>query len=87
MKEGSDKRTEGEKGTFSFSGTCDPAAQVNTRENVRLTFDQKVKQVIQEIVDSNFELYQRITDESAFGEAVENFLFDEYLRVHRIAGS
>ncbi|HXF66132.1 MAG TPA: RNA-binding domain-containing protein [Burkholderiales bacterium] len=63
----------------------DAAARVNTRENVRLTFDQKVEQVIQEIVDSNFELYKRITDDRAFGEAVKNFLFDQYLRAHRNA--
>ncbi len=63
----------------------DAAAQVNTRENVRLTFDQKVEHVIQEIVDSNFDLYKRITDDRAFGEAVKNFLFDQYLRAHRNA--
>jgi hypothetical protein len=63
----------------------DAAARVNTRENVRLTFDQKVEQVIQEIVDSNFDLYRRITDDRAFGEAVKNFLFDQYLRAHRHA--
>jgi type I site-specific restriction-modification system R (restriction) subunit len=63
----------------------DAAARVNTRENVRLTFDQKVEHVIQEIVDSNFELYKRITDDHAFGEAVRNFLFDQYLRAHRNA--
>lgn len=63
----------------------DAAARVNTRENVRLTFDQKVEQVIQEIVDSNFELYRRITDDRAFGEALKNFLFDQYLRAHRNA--
>jgi type I restriction enzyme R subunit len=63
----------------------DAAARVNTRENVRLTFDQKVEHVIQEIVDSNFDLYRRITDDSAFGEAIKNFLFDQYLRAHRNA--
>jgi hypothetical protein len=63
----------------------DAAARVNTRENVRLTFDQKVEHVIQEIVDSNFELYKRITDDGAFGEAIKNFLFDQYLRAHRNA--
>ena len=63
----------------------DAAARVNTRENVRLTFDQKVEHVIQEIVDSNFELYKRITDDRAFGETVKNFLFDQYLRAHRNA--
>ena len=41
----------------------DAAARVNTRENVRLTFDHKVEQVIQEIVDSNFDLHKRITTE------------------------
>jgi len=63
----------------------DAAARVNTRENVRLTFDQKVEHVIQEIVDSNFELYKRITDDRAFGEVIKNFLFDQYLRAHRNA--
>jgi type I restriction enzyme R subunit len=63
----------------------DAAARVNTRENVRLTFDQKVESVIQQIVDSNFDLYKRITDDRAFGEAVKNFLFDQYLRAHRNA--
>jgi type I restriction enzyme R subunit len=63
----------------------DASARVNTRENVRLTFDQKVEQVIQEIVDSNFDLYKRITDHKDFGEAVKNFLFDQYLREHRQA--
>lgn len=68
---------------------ADPAlgasARVNTRENVRLTFDHKAEQIIQEIVDSNFELYKRITDDRAFGEVVKNFLFDQYLRSHRQA--
>jgi len=63
----------------------DAAARVNTRENVRLTFENKVEQVIQDIVDSNFELYKRITDDRAFGEAIKNFLFDQYLRAHRNA--
>lgn len=61
------------------------ASRVNTRENVRLTFDQKVEDVIQEIVDSNFELYKRITDDPAFGEVVKSYLFDQYLKAHRSA--
>jgi len=61
----------------------DAAARANTRENVRLTFDQKVERVIQEIVNSNFDLYKRITDDRAFGETVKNFLFDHYLHAHR----
>ena len=63
----------------------DASALVNTRENVRLTFDQKVEHVIQEIVDSNFDLYKRITDDRAFGDVVKNMLFEQYLRGHRQA--
>ena len=60
----------------------DASARANTREDVRLAFDQKVEEAIQEIVETNFELYKRITDDAAFGEAVKNFLFDQYLRGH-----
>ena len=63
----------------------DAAARVNTRENVRLTFDNKVEEVIQEIVDSNFDLYRRITDDEAFGELVKTLMFDQYLCTHRNA--
>ena len=58
------------------------AARVNTLENVRIAFDLKVEQVIQEIVDLNFDLYKRITDDPAFGEVVKNHLFDQYLHAH-----
>ena len=56
------------------------ATRVNTLENVRIAFDYKVEQVIQEIVDINFDLYKRITDDPAFGEILKNHLFSEYLR-------
>jgi hypothetical protein len=35
--------------------------------------------------DHRLELYKRITDDRAFGEAIKNFLFDQYLRAHRQA--
>ena len=58
------------------------ATRVNTLKNVRIAFDHKAEQVIQEIVDLNFDLYKRITDDRAFGEVVKNHLFDQYLRAH-----
>ena len=64
----------------------DAATRVNTRENVRLAFEQKLEHAIQEIVDSNFELYKRITDDRAFGAAIKDLLFDQYLRAHRGTG-
>ena len=63
----------------------DASAKVNTRENVRLTFDPKVEDKIQEIVETNFDLYKRITDDPDFGQALKNFLFDDYMRRHRRA--
>src|SRR5690606_29444974 len=63
----------------------DASIRVNTRENARLAFDHKVDQVLQEIVDVNFELYKRITDDPSFGETVKNLLFDQYVRTHRQA--
>ena len=63
----------------------DAAARVNTLENVRITFDHKVEEIIQEIVDLNFDLYKRITDDPNFGEVIKNHLFDQYLRAHRKA--
>ena len=60
------------------------ATKVNTLENVRITFDHKVEQVIQEIVDINFDLYKRITDDPTFGDILKNHLFDEYLRTHQL---
>ncbi len=41
--------------------------------------------MIQEIVDSNFDLYKRITDDRAFGAEFKNLLFDQYLRSQRNA--
>ena len=63
----------------------DAASRVNTLENVRIAFDHKVEEVIQEIVDLNFDLYKRITDDPNFGEVIKNHLFDQYLRAHRNA--
>ena len=59
------------------------AARVNTLQNVRIAFDHKVEQVIEDIVDQNFDLYKRITDDAEFGEVVKDHLFEEYLRKNR----
>jgi hypothetical protein len=70
---------------LNTDAALDASARVNTRENVRLAFNQKVEDAIQEIVDSNFDLYKRITDDRAFGDTLKNFLFDQYLTGHRQA--
>ena len=72
-------------GRLEDDAGLDAAARVNTRDNVRLTFDHKVDQAIQEIVDLNFDLYKRITDDRVLGAPLKNYLFDLYLRGHRSA--
>ena len=61
----------------------DASARVNTRENVRLTFEHKFTDIFQEIINSNFDLYRRATDDETFGTALKDYLFDQYLRRHR----
>ena len=63
----------------------DAAAKVNTRDNVWESFKHKVNQLLQEVVDSNFDLYKRFTDEPAFGDVLQGHLFDLYVRGHRSA--
>lgn len=65
--------------------SLDKSARVNTRENVRLTFNHKVDDIIQGIVENNFDLYKLITDNKSVGEAVRTSLFDEYVKKHRQA--
>jgi len=42
-----------------------------------------VHDVIQEVIESNFDLYKRITDDPPFGQAVKNALFDVWIQRHR----
>ena len=65
----------------------DAAAKVNTLENIRIAFDHKVEEIIQEIVDLNFDLYKRITDDPSFGEVIKDHLFDQYLHTHRYSST
>ncbi len=60
-------------------------ARVNTRENLLLSFRHKAVDGFQDLVDSNFNLYKRITEDEAFGEYLINLLFEQYLRVNRHA--
>ena len=55
------------------------AVRANTMENIRLTFNRKVLEIIQEIVDTNHDLYKRITDDPQFGDMFKELLFDQYM--------
>jgi len=54
--------------------------RANTRENARLTFDHVVKDQLQEMVDTNFELYKRVTDDRQFAKYLLDWLFERMLK-------
>lgn len=54
--------------------------KANTRENARLTFDHVVKDQLQEMVDTNFELYKRVTDDAQFSKFLLDWLFERMLK-------
>jgi type I restriction enzyme R subunit len=54
------------------------AARANTRDNVQLTFKQKVEDYLQDMSKSNFRLYKRITDDREFGRRLVEFLFEGF---------
>jgi type I restriction enzyme R subunit len=51
------------------------AVRVNPPENARLTFEHKAKDRMQGLVDTNFKLYKRITDDEAFAKVLLDMLF------------
>ena len=63
----------------------DASVRVNTRENSRLTFDLKAEDTLQNIIDSNFKLYKRFTDDEAFRDVLSDYLFDHYMAHRRQA--
>jgi type I restriction enzyme, R subunit len=65
---------------LSGDASLQAAARSNTRENVRLTFEQRAKDQLQDMAASNFQLYKRIADDRKFGKALLDFLFEGFWR-------
>jgi len=53
--------------------------EVNDESDARLTFDDVAEDELQDMVDRNFQLYKKITDNEAFGRMLFDFLFDRTL--------
>ncbi|MCI0458971.1 MAG: hypothetical protein L0Z62_18590, partial [Gemmataceae bacterium] len=51
---------------------------VNTRENARLTFDHKVRDHVQDMIDTNFKFFKQINDKPEFAQFLNDLLFDRY---------
>ncbi|MCP4415062.1 MAG: type I restriction endonuclease subunit R, partial [Chloroflexi bacterium] len=52
----------------------------NSQEHVRLLFEALFPSVLQTMIENNFDLYKKITDESDFREEVIKFIFSEAYR-------
>ena len=61
---------------------ADPAlaasVRVNTPENARLTFDHVVGDRLQDMIETNFEFYKRVTDDREFARFFLDWLFERY---------
>lgn len=56
----------------------DQGLAVNTRENARLTFNHKVRDHVQDMIDSNFKFFKQINEKPEFADYLNNLLFDRY---------
>lgn len=54
------------------------SVRANTPENARLTFDHVIEDLLQDMVDKNFELYKRVTDDDRFGTFFKEELYKRY---------
>jgi type I restriction enzyme R subunit len=56
------------------------SVRANTPENARLTFDNVVNDHLQEMVDTNFSFYKRVTDDREFAKFFLDLLFERFRR-------
>ena len=52
--------------------------RANTPENARLTFDHVVSDRLQDLVDTNFKFYKRVTDDQKFSQFFLDWLFERF---------
>jgi len=52
----------------------------NPEENARLAFQHRLTDMLQDVVDTNFQLYKRLQDDRDFAHDLMRRLFDEYRR-------
>jgi type I restriction enzyme, R subunit len=52
--------------------------RANTPENARLTFDHVVTDRLQDMVDTNFKFYKRVTDDREFAKFFIDWLFERF---------
>ncbi|MDZ4064030.1 MAG: type I restriction endonuclease subunit R, partial [Coriobacteriia bacterium] len=58
--------------------TLKASIKVNPPETAKLAFDTIVQDRLQEIVETNFKLYKRVSDDEAFGRVLVDWLYDRF---------
>jgi type I restriction enzyme, R subunit len=66
------------EGRIDESPALEASVRANTPDNARLTFDQVATDLLQDMVETNFDLYKRITDDDRFGKYLLDRLFERY---------
>jgi len=56
------------------------AVNTNPPENARLTFELRARDRIQDLIDTDFDFYKRVTDDEAFAKFFLDWLFERYRR-------
>ena len=56
--------------------------RVSPLENARLTFDHVVTDRLQDMVETNFKFYKRVTDDHQFAKYFLDWLFDRFFDKH-----
>ncbi len=61
------------------SESLQASLQVNSPENVRLTFNNLTNEFMQEMIESNFNFYRHFNDDGDFANMLLNWLFQRFL--------
>lgn len=68
------------EGALAADAALAASLRANVPENARLTFDHVVSDRLQDMVETNFEFYKRVTDDPPFARFFLDWLFERLLR-------
>lgn len=68
------------EGALAADAALAASLRANLPENARLTFDHVVSDRLQDMVETNFEFYKRVTDDPSFAKFFLDWLFERLLK-------
>jgi type I restriction enzyme R subunit len=73
------------EGMLAEDAALAASLRANVPENARLTFDHVVSDRLQDMVETNFEFYKRVTDDPAFAKFFLDWLFERVLKTTKVS--